>query len=76
MSLKTWAKAPRPKTEEVNEFWAKNGGPPATANSLGDSDGGASSFVGPSCSPLSPPSVCVGRPCYPARSSPCLPMSL
>ena len=50
MSLKTWAKAPRPKTEEVNEFWQKHGGPPATADSLGDSLGGRCFLhVGLSC---------------------------
>ena len=34
MSLKQWAAAPRPKTEDVEEFWAKAGGRPQTAASL------------------------------------------
>ena len=34
MSLKQWAAAPRPKTEDVEAFWAKAGGRPQTAASL------------------------------------------
>ena len=30
MSLKQWAKGPRPKTTEVNDFWEKAGGRPPT----------------------------------------------